>query len=47
MENVTRPWADWVLGTREYYVGTEREAVDSARAAERKARRDSEASAAA
>lgn len=42
---VTWPWADWVLGTREYYVGTEREAQDLARAAERKARRDNSAAA--
>lgn len=37
---VTRPWFDILLGTREPYVGTEREAEDRRRAAERAARRD-------
>jgi len=36
---VTFPWFDHVMGTREPYVGTEREANDRARTAKRKARR--------
>ncbi len=36
---VTKPWWDWIMGTREKYVGTEREAADLARKAERAARR--------
>ncbi|MDP3279199.1 MAG: sterol desaturase family protein [Deltaproteobacteria bacterium] len=32
---VTRPWFDWVMGTRVPYVGTPREAQDRARAAQR------------
>lgn len=35
---VTRPWFDIVMGTREPYVGTEREASDLARAEARAAR---------
>lgn len=35
---VTRPWFDLLLGTRIPYVGTEREAADLARAAERSSR---------
>jgi sterol desaturase/sphingolipid hydroxylase (fatty acid hydroxylase superfamily) len=34
---VTRPWFDHLMGTREPYVGTEREARDQARRAERAA----------
>jgi hypothetical protein len=30
---VTRPWFDWIMGTREPYVGTEREAQDLAKKA--------------
>jgi len=37
---VTFPWFDHVMGTRAYYVGTEREKQDRARAAKRKARRE-------
>ena len=33
---VTRPWFDHVMGTREPYVGTEREAADRARAEKRR-----------
>lgn len=40
---VTWPWFDWLLGTREPYVGTAREARDSARRKERAARRIAEA----
>jgi len=36
---VTKPWFDNLMGTRKPYVGTEQEARDIARAAERKARR--------
>ena len=32
---VTRPWFDWILGTRVPYVGTEEEAEDVARARKR------------
>ncbi len=32
---VTRPWMDWVMGTREPYVGTERETRDLAKRAAR------------
>ena len=34
---VTRPWMDVIMGTREPYVGTEREARDEERRAERRA----------
>lgn len=37
---VTRPWFDHIMGTREPYLGTEREARDNARRAARKAKRD-------
>jgi len=40
---VTYPWTDWIMGTREPYVGTEREARDIARKKERAARRVAEA----
>ncbi len=40
---VTRPWFDLLLGTRIPYVGTEREAADIARDAERKARKEARA----
>lgn len=39
---VTWPWFDWLLGTREPYLGTEREARDAARRKERAARRIAE-----
>jgi sterol desaturase/sphingolipid hydroxylase (fatty acid hydroxylase superfamily) len=35
---VTRPWADWLFGTREPYVGTERAAADAARREQRLSR---------
>jgi sterol desaturase/sphingolipid hydroxylase (fatty acid hydroxylase superfamily) len=38
---VTFPWFDHVMGTREYYVGTERERADQERAARRAARKAS------
>ncbi|MBX3181631.1 MAG: hypothetical protein KIT72_12815 [Polyangiaceae bacterium] len=44
---VTRPWFDQLMGTREPYVGTEREAADRARAEARRARRSAAPSAAA
>lgn len=28
---VTKPWFDWVFGTREYYIGSEREQQDQAK----------------
>jgi len=37
---VTKPWWDWIMGTRQKYVGTEREAADLARRAGRAARRE-------
>ena len=37
---VTRPWFDELMGTREPYVGTERERRDRERAARREARRE-------
>lgn len=40
---VSWPWFDWVMGTREPYVGTEREERDLARKKERAARRVAEA----
>jgi len=40
---VTFPWFDHVMGTREYYVGTDLEAQDRAKAAKRKARRQAKA----
>ena len=40
---VSFPWFDWIMGTREYYAGTEREARDLARKKERVARRVAEA----
>jgi len=43
---VTFPWWDHVMGTREYYVGTEREAKDRAKAARRAQRRAERAAAA-
>jgi len=42
---VTRPWFDEWMGTREPYVGTEREARDRARAAKRRAAKAEEAAA--
>ncbi len=43
---VSWPWFDWLMGTREPYLGTERERRDAARAKERAARRIAEALAA-
>jgi sterol desaturase/sphingolipid hydroxylase (fatty acid hydroxylase superfamily) len=39
---VSQPWFDWVMGTREKYVGTEDEARDIERKRQREARRASE-----
>lgn len=35
---VTFPWSDWIMGTREHYIGTERERLDLEKRAEREAR---------
>jgi hypothetical protein len=43
---VSFPWFDWIMGTREKYVGTEREARDVARSKERAARHIAQALAA-
>ena len=39
---VSQPWFDWVMGTREKYVGTEDEARDIERNRAREARRGSD-----
>ncbi|MCA9629630.1 MAG: hypothetical protein KC766_18270 [Myxococcales bacterium] len=43
---VTKPWFDWVMGTREHYVGTEREEQDHAKAVARAERRAQQAASA-
>ena len=42
---VTKPWADIVMGTREPYCGTEREAADNEKRARLKTKREARAAA--